>query len=322
VGVTHIKIHWEIGDFDEDGKPDEEGDCPPEPGGTIEVEVVRATDEFPPVEEQCGFQDLIYKNNSANGVSVTVRATTTCNIQSFQVRDSSGNPDATERLSRLDGTRTFPFTVPASGSVTMTCSGTETDTCSYRIQGFATTPDKQEGCGFGPAPIYTNSSAKNVDVTIQATTTCDRQSFQVKDRSGNRVAGDSLTFMERTRTLTFTVPAGGSIEMNCAGEDGECSYSFAVASGAVRDDEVACGRGQQIFTNRSRNSVDVTVQVTAFCEDGATIVLTGSSELEDISEGQTRTRTFTVPPRGAIALTCKSDRGGGKGCPYTVIEGK
>jgi hypothetical protein len=216
------------------------------------------------------------------------------------------------------------LTVPAGGSIDMTCRGTgEIDTCSYLIQGFGTTPDTSEGCGVGPELIYKNSSAKNVDVTLQATTERDRQSFQVKDKSGNRVAGDSLTFMGRTRIFTFTVPAGGSLEMSCEGGDGECSYSLAVGSGATRDDESLCDRGQRIFTNSSRNSsVDVTVRVTASCDDGATILISNSSDLETLSKGQTRTRTFTVPPRGIIILNCKSDAGGGKGCPYTVIEGK
>ncbi|MBI3951301.1 MAG: hypothetical protein HY314_12700 [Acidobacteria bacterium] len=287
----------------------------PEGQGTCmyTVTVGRPPNAFSLVQSDCsseGSARRIYSNRSNKELRITIDAATTCK-QEFTVRDK------TETLENEK--RTFELTVPSFQSIDMKCTGS--GTCSYRIRGFVTARDINESCDFGPETIYENMTDKEITVTVEGTTSCPQQTFGRITSLGTE--GESVDIRGGTRLFSFRVGKGESIVMFCTGATGtgKCNYILAgPTSGTRQSDQVSCGDRQTIYRNLNLfNAKEVTVQVTASCDE-ATLILDGSAVGEPIPAGATRARTFTVPPRlGTIELEC-SGRGAGS-CTYTVIEG-
>src|SRR5262245_46174978 len=78
--------------------------------------------------------------------------------------------------------------------------------------------------------IYSNRTARAKDVTVQATDSCKREysTLRVYDGEGQVVGRPEDISTDQTRTITFTVPAGGKIEFQCDGDEGGCTYSISV----------------------------------------------------------------------------------------------
>ncbi|MBI3950287.1 MAG: hypothetical protein HY314_07525 [Acidobacteria bacterium] len=267
------------------------------------MEETRTTNEFSLVPSVCssdGSPRAIYVNNSSKEFRVTIDAATTCQ-QEFV--DADRPRDVTRRETVVNGERSFEFPVLPGKLIQMKCTGS--GTCSYRIRGFVTAGDITESCDFGPELIYENMTGKEVTVTIEGTTNCPTQSFDVV--AGNTVNQSfSVGSGERTQLFSFNVPPGQSVFMLCTGQTGagKCRYIFAgPTTGTRQSDQVSCNRKKQIYRNGSGREVEVTVQVTASC-NGATLTLDGRAGGNPIPAGRTTARTFTVPDGGIIELEC------------------
>jgi hypothetical protein len=93
----------------------------------------------------------------------------------------------------------------------------------------AALPTVKVECGFD-GQIYKNRSRAAKDVTVQATDNCKGfgSEVEVQDSAGDRV-GDAEPIPDGgTGTVTFTVPAGGTINFDCSGSEGSCSYTISV----------------------------------------------------------------------------------------------
>ncbi|MBI4468017.1 MAG: hypothetical protein HY650_01710 [Acidobacteria bacterium] len=308
-GETMITIFW-----DATAGEGVTGNC------TFTVRVTRPPSAFSLVQANCsspGSPRTIYRNLSERNYGITVEATTTCQ-QTFTVKDRmTGMPFGTETVRA--GARTFEMLAPSNTFIEMTCIGT--GTCSYRLGGVLTTRDVHEKCDFGPEKVYENLSGKDLDVTIEGSTTCPTQSFTVVDGSG-RETPDSGNVGEGTRLFSFRVRRGHSIVIFCtgAGGTGACNYIVAVPrSGTPQSGQVGCGGDQRIYRNSSGREMEVTVQVTASC-NGATLTVSGDDGGEAVPAGETRTRTFTLAAGGTINLNCAGPLFGGS-CTYTILEG-
>lgn len=78
--------------------------------------------------------------------------------------------------------------------------------------------------------IYKNNTDKAINVTVQATDDCEDfdSSLDVYNTDGE-VIKDYKIEDGKTGASTFSVPAGGSINFDCSGSKGSCSYTLSIS---------------------------------------------------------------------------------------------
>jgi hypothetical protein len=189
-----------------------------------------------------------------------------------------------------------------------------------------TLPAQTVGCGV-VEEIYKNNAANSVNVTVQATDNCGSNSSS--SSSFLRVYDEGVLKTSEydipdglTRTVTFSVPAGGNIDIECNGADGNCSYTLAESINVTLPTvTVDCGVVEEIYKNNTANSINVTVQATDNCDSSSSFLRVYDEGVHktseyDIPDGLTRTVTFSVPAGGNIDIECNGANGN---CSYTLV---
>lgn len=175
------------------------------------------------ISERCNFGPApIYENKTDKAITVTVEGRTSCQLHFGRI-NSRGSE--VERVDILGETRLFSFRVGKDESIAMSCDGPSgVKDCNYilAVPRTGTSRSGQVGCGTQSQEIYRNNSGRNMEVTVQVTAACDGAMLTV----GGRAGGD-LIDPGATSARTFTVPNGGTLELECPGSGpGNCSYTI------------------------------------------------------------------------------------------------
>ena len=90
-------------------------------------------------------------------------------------------------------------------------------------------PTVTVACDFSDT-VYENTEATPASVTVQLSDNCEvsDSAVRVLGKDGKQI-GDTKSVPDGgTKTITFTVPAGGKIGLDCEGNSGNCMYTIGV----------------------------------------------------------------------------------------------